>query len=219
MTAGTSVLTLRFFGWQANAGRDTAMMFEFLEKILARLQLPPRAGGRRPLQHAAAAAADTPSRDDFGYHDPQLGDLKEDYNFICWRGRMVLESGDDCDLTLLDREEDGFPDSDPRPSGLERLREVQRIMESDLMARAIQAVIAARMERLNWRDGPAQDEWGPIEALVDRDDGLWLSIYEGVTDEYSLWIVKFDAENQPVEVLRTPFVASQAPAFERARLV
>ena len=64
------------------------------------------------------------------------------------------------------------------------------------------------MARLNWRDGPPADRWGPIQILVSKDDTLRLAIYEGETDEYSLWIVRFDELNSPVEVRRTPFIAT-----------
>lgn len=194
-------------------------MFRLLETILARLRLPrPAPPPRRPAR-AVPLPLDEPHRDASGYYDPDLGDLKDDWNFACWRGRMVFESGDDCDLTLLEREEDGFPDSDPRPSGLARLRGARLCAETELVPRAIRAVVEARMARLNWRDGPAEDRWGPVEMLVDRDDTLWLSLHEGETDEYSLWIVRFDAGNRPTEVRRAPFVASPEPAFRRARIV
>ncbi|WP_223477236.1 hypothetical protein [Oricola indica] len=183
-------------------------MFLFLKNFLARLRLPRSALPVPSLSAADIGASNEPYRDAFGYHDPELGDLKDDWNYACWRGRMVFESGEDCDLVLLEREEDGFPDSDPRPSGLARLRDARLILESELMGRATRAVIEARMARLNWRDGPPADRWGPIQILVSKDDTLRLAIYEGETDEYSLWIVRFDELNSPVEVRRTPFIAT-----------
>lgn len=183
-------------------------MFPFLRNFMARLRLPMSAPPGPSVSPAGNEPSDEPCRDAFGYHDPELGDLKDDWNYTCWRGRMVFASGEDCDLVLLEREEDGFPDSDPRPSGLARLRDARLILESELMGRAARAVIEARMARLNWRDGPPEDRWGPIQILVSKDDTLRLAIYEGETDEYSLWIVSFDELNNPVEVRRTPFVAT-----------
>ena len=88
------------------------------------------------------------------------------------------------------------------------VRDARLILESELMSRATRAVIEARMARLNWRDGPPADRWAPIQILVSKDDTLRLAIYEGETDEYSLWIVSFDEQNNPVEVRRTPFIAT-----------
>ena len=158
-------------------------------------------------------------RDGFGFQDPVLGELTDDWNFQCWRGRIVFGSGDDCDLTLMESEEDGFPDSDPRPSGLARLRAAHGVAESGLVPNAVEAVIAARVARLGWRDGPDRDAWSPIEILVDREDRLWLSIHEGETDEYSLWIIAFGAQDRPVEVRRAPFVAGGAPITECGKTV
>lgn len=161
---------------------------------------------------------DPATRDDFGYHDPGLGTLRDDWNIEAWCGRLDYD-GDHCDLTLYETETGGFPDADPRPSGLARLRDVQARMTTHFLPRAIEAVIAARTARLNWRDGPPEDRWGPVEVAVETDNSLWLSVYEGETDEYSLWIVAFDDADMPREVRRTPYVAGQTRLSQAGRMV
>lgn len=71
-----------------------------------------------------------------------------------------------------------------------------------LFRRAVDATIEARMAALGWREGPAFEDWSLVELRIDRGGALWATAHEYETDEYSAWMVRFDAADQPVEVRR-----------------
>ncbi|WP_439814623.1 hypothetical protein [Zavarzinia sp. CC-PAN008] len=110
------------------------------------------------------------------------------------------------DLVLIEAEGPWFPAGPPRAGGVARLESALGQLEATLLPRAVDAVSQARQARLGWRAGPPLDCWTILGVIVDADDRLWLSVHEAETDEYSRWVVRFEADDRAVEVRRAPFV-------------
>jgi len=134
------------------------------------------------------------------FEHPVLGAFRTD-GALGWLGRSA-PGADFFDLYVM-RPSAGESDTPPA-SALGALEHVVREAET-LKASSVAAVCAARQAALNWRAGPPVEAWSIVEARVDQDGALWLTLHEYETDEYSRWLVRVDAAAP--EVRRIPALA------------
>ncbi|MES2988908.1 MAG: hypothetical protein V4808_13460, partial [Pseudomonadota bacterium] len=102
-----------------------------------------------------------------------------------WVGRGELP-GDFYDLAVS-----GADDWEDEPSA----DAVARLVGADvqaLFAEAVRATCEAREAALMWKAGPPLADWSLAEMRMTAAGALWLSIHEYETDEYSLWMVRFE---------------------------
>lgn len=116
-----------------------------------------------------------------------------------WIGRGELP-GDFYDLAVTGG--DGW-DEEPPAEAVTRLRGAD--VEA-LFCAAVLATCAARQTVLDWKAGPSREDWSLVEMRITAAGALWLSVHEYETDEYSLWMVRFDDEDRAIAVRRRPWV-------------
>ena len=157
-------------------------------------------------------------RTEDGYDDPDLGFLRANIEASSWTGRRPFHA-DWYDLSLLEPEGVNMLGANPRPGGLARLKRAVAAAEAELLPTAVEAVSAARTANLDWKQGPPLKAWTIVEVVIDESDLLWMSVYESVTDESSLWIVHFDVGHQPREVRRDGWGRSSRPLPSRGERI
>ena len=135
-----------------------------------------------------------------GFEHPVLGAFRTD-GVWGWLGRSAPGT-DFFDLYVM-RPSAGESDTPPA-SALAALERVVSAAEA-LKASSVAAVCTARQAALNWRAGPPLEAWSIVEARVDQNGALWLTLHEYETDEYSRWLVRVDAAAP--EVRRIPALA------------
>lgn len=118
-----------------------------------------------------------------------------------WIGRGALP-GDFYDLAVTGG--NGW-EEEPPADAVARLERAQASMAT-LFAGAVRATCEARQAVLGWKAGPPGEQWSLTEMRVTATGALWLSIHEYETDEYSLWMVRFDDDDRPMSVRRRPWV-------------
>jgi hypothetical protein len=144
-----------------------------------------------------------------------LGD--ETWGGWAWReacGAWVKRSegdGSGCDLAVASEPGQFLydePDEAPPPDAVDALRRAHGQLR-DLKSAAVSAICEARQARLRWRAGPPAEDWSVLELHLDASRAIWAVLHEYETDEYSIWLVRFDEGLNPVEVRRAPFVAQE----------